>query len=236
MTRSAPIAGALAALCLLAGSAPAQTPGAAPLGATYRILQNGTDIGVATTTVATDPEGRWVLTGSSYVGGPYRLTVRRFEARYDAGWRGLTATMDLATPVETLLVHTAVNHGNALTEITHDGRVDLGTQTLSADTLFIPDMVFPAYEALARRLARSRIGELVPVFVMPLSEIHVRLDGSDLQSIATANGPVNARRWTLAFLTRTRETPAQLWESGGRWLRLDMPTDGISVIRSDITP
>ncbi len=218
------------------GQIPAQTP--APVrtgGATYRILDAGTPIGVATSSVETDADG-WVIRGTSFLGGKYGLTVRRFEAHYDTLWRARFVTMDLATPKETLLVHAAINDGATRTEIIHDGSVDIGTHTVSVDTIVLPDSVFTAYEALAARLAIARTGTTLPVFVLPLGEIRVRLDSVTLERLPTRAGPLAARHWKLVFLTGTRESPAEVWEAGGRLVRVDMLADQISVIRSDITP
>lgn len=218
----------------LIGAAPTSAQESA-VGAVFRILENGTQIGVASSAVMPEADG-FMVRGTSFIGGNYRLTVKRFEGHYDAAWRGLSATVELATPAESLVVHSSVNGGDARTDILHDGRIDIGRQPLSTDTIFIPDMVFSAHEALARRLATARVGAQLPVFLMPLAEIKVRVDGSRLEQVASSGGPVAARRWSLAFITNTRETVAELWEAQGRLLRVDMPTSGISVIRSDVTP
>lgn len=223
------------ALLLLAGAAPARAQ-TQPVGAVFQIRHNGMPIGVATASVAPEGDG-WIVQGTSYVGGDYKLTVRRFDAHYDAEWRALAATMELSTPMQSVLVHSGINGGDARTDISHDGTIDIGRQRVSADTIIVPDMVFTAYEALAQRLARARTGARLPVFLLPFSEIQARIDASDLEVVMTrSGGRLPARRWRIAFLTQTRETVAEIWEAQGRLLRVEMPADGISVIRSDITP
>ncbi len=230
----------LTLLVLAASPASAQAP-AQPRtgGATYRVFENGTPIGVVTSSVVAeaepDVEG-WVIRGSSFIGGKYGLTVRRFEAHYDLLWRARFATMELSTPAESLVAHTAINGGRARTEVVQPGREAIwGANTVSADTIVMADMVFTAYEALAARLATAVPGTQLPIYVLPLGEIRARLESVTLERLSTAAGPLAVRRWTLTFLTATRESAAEVWESGGRLMRVEMPAEHISVIRSDVT-
>ena len=231
----------LAAPIAAGGQAPgAEAPGAKAAGATFRILQHGVEIGVTSSTVTAEPAGEpagWVIRGSSYLGGQYKLTVRRFEAHYDPDWRARFATMELSTPGETLVAHTAIQGSINRTEVVQAGKTAYwGSAETSPDTIVIPDMVFPAYEALVARLARVEAGATLPIFVLPLSEIRLRVEAAASATLDTAAGPVAARHWTVTFQTQTRHATAEIWAINDRLARVDMPLDGISVIRTDIRP
>jgi hypothetical protein len=215
-------------------------PAGAQAGATFRILQHGAEIGVTSSSVAPEPEGEpagWVIRGSSYLGGDYKLTVRRFEAHYDPEWRARFATMELSTPGSTLVAHTAIQGSINRTDVVEAGKTAYwGSAETSPDTIVIPDMVFSAYEALVARLARSEPGATLPIFVLPLSEIRLTVEAAATTTLDTASGPVTARHWKVTFQTATRHAPAEIWAVEGRLARVDMPLDGISVIRTDIRP
>lgn len=227
-------------LAVLLLAAPDAARGQEPAGATFRILQHGAEIGVTSSTVTPEPEGEpagWVIRGSSYLGGDYKLTVRRFEAHYDLEWRARFATMELSTPGETVVAHTAIQGSLNRTEVVQAGKTAFwGSAETSPDTIVIPDMVFPAYEALAARLARTDAGTTLPVFVLPLAEIRLTVESADTSELVMATGPVTARHWKVRFETKSRPAPAEIWAVNGRLARVDMPLDGISVIRTDIRP
>ena len=237
----APLLVILPALLLLAPiiatAVAAQTPPSAPAGSViFRVVQNGAPLGAATA-VVTAETGGWLLEGTSLLRGKYDLEVRRFEVHYDAAWGARFASMELKTPAQTLLVHTAIGAAGARTDFVQKDEVQITSQPVSADAVIVPDMVFTAFVALAMRLQAAEPGADLHAFILPIAEIPVHLDSARDEDVLTTAGRVTARRWHLTFMTPSR-TVAELWvQNGGTaggLLRIDMPADGITVKRSDV--
>jgi len=51
--------------------------------------------------------------------------------------------------------------------------------------------------------------------------------------VATTEGPRPVVRWHLT-VNRETATPVEIWIDAGRLLRLDLPEEGLSVVRTDV--
>jgi hypothetical protein len=219
----------LLTLVLLPLRAEAQDPGAA----SFRLYERGTLIGSAASAVTRDEEG-WLLESSGDI--PGRLTVRRFVARYDERWHPRDMSMELATPDDWVIVHVVFGlaDGSTRTDIVRETQAVYGSSRVSADTILLPDMVFGAYEALAARLATTSPGGELRGFIVARIEVPISLDGVIDETVNTTAGTLDTRHWHLRFQLPEGPLPADLWLAGGRLVRLDLPKDGVSLVRTDL--
>lgn len=225
--------GAAAAAVLLslltAVGAAAQTPG----DATFRVTHRGQPVGTTEVTVARSADG-WRVTSRGQMDGRVQLSVRHFDAQYDPDWRPMSLTMELVSPGEHAIVHVAMVGSVTRTDIVVPNKeVFFGANDVPRDTMFLPDYVFGAWEALAGRLQTAMPGTEISVFAVPEREVKATLDRRDSATLQTPAGFQSATRWRITLL---RDSPVvwEMWVEGGRLLRLDLPDEGLSVVRADI--
>lgn len=224
----------LLAAIVVAGPLPptrvaAQDPGTASFG----IFHRGTPVGTAHVTLDRTEAG-WRITSRSEIGGDFQLSVKQFDAEYDLAWRPRFMTMELSTPDEHAIVHAAMMGTTTRTDIVRPRQEALfGANDVAADTLFLPDYVFGAFEALAARLQNAAPGTELSIFLVPRLEARAIADRRSPTTVQTTQGPRAVTRW---YLTVKRDTPTRLevWTEAGRLLRLDLPDEGLSVVRSDV--
>src|SRR5688572_23809460 len=219
---------ALILFVLFACRADAQAPGTA----TFRIYHRAMEIGSAEASLVRDDEG-WRLQSSGRIDGPFKLTLRQFDARYDSSWRARFLTMEQATVAESSIVHVAVVGMRTRTDVVREKQAVVGSNNVAPHTIFLPDFVYGAYEALAARLVMSSPGETLPLFVAPRGEIYATLDVVADEPVKTAAGSLSIKRFELTAM-RMEPTPIIVWVDRGRLLRVDLPAEEISVVRSDV--
>jgi len=207
----------------------AQTPGTAA----FAVFHRGTRVGTADTTLERTDAG-WRLTSRSEIGGDFQLSVKQFDAEYDASWRPRSMSMELSTPDEHAIVHVAMVGTTTRTDIVRPGKEALfGANDVAADTLFLPDYVFGAFEALAARLQTATPGTGLFFFLVPRMEVRAVADRRPAVDVETTQGPRAVMRWHLT-VNREMPTPLEIWIDAGRLLRLDLPEEGLSVVRADV--
>jgi hypothetical protein len=146
----------------------------------------------------------------------------------------MSLTMELVSPGEHAIVHVAMVGSVTRTDIVVPNKeVFFGANDVPRDTTFLPDYVFGAWEALAARLQTATPGTEISVFAVPEREVKATLDRRDAATLQTPAGFQPATRWRI---TLQRDTPVvwEMWVDGGRLLRLDLPDEGLSIVRADI--
>ena len=204
--------------------------------AQFTVLQRGMPIGTATSTVVRTPDG-WTIGGATRIDAPIDVTINRIEVAYSAQWTPSNATVDIASHGEGVVVHGG--GFGALTpariDIVRGGRqVTFVTTSVSRDVVILPNFAYAAYEALAARLENAAAGTRLPVYVMPQREIAVRVDAGEVARLPKGAGQLATRHVRLTFLDPTGDVAADLWVDGGRMARFDLPSQGLSVVRSDL--
>ena len=230
MTWPVRAAAAAALLCLLTA---VETAGQTGGGATFWVTHRGQPVGTTEATVARSADG-WRVTSRGQTDGRVQLSVRNFDAQYDPDWRPMSLTMELVSPGEHAIVHVAMVGPVTRTDIVVPNKeVFFGANDVSRDTLFLPDYVFGAWEALAGRLQTATASTEISVFAVPEREVKATLDRRDAATLQTPAGFQPATRWRI---TVQRDTPVvwEMWVDAGRLLRLDLPDEGLSVVRADI--
>lgn len=232
LLRTGDSAGWLATLAILLGL-PALTPAQTPGSATFGVFHHGVRVGTAEVSVERSDTG-WRITSRSEIGGDFQLSVRQFDAEYDLSWRPRFMTMELATPDEHAIVHVAMMGTTTRTDIVRPRKEALfGANDVAADTLFLPDYVFGAFEALAARLQEATPGAELSIFLVPRLEVRATADRRPPDTVQTSGGQRAVTRWHLT-VRREMPTPIEIWLDGGRLLRMDLPGEGLSVVRADV--
>jgi hypothetical protein len=176
----------------------------------------------------------WLISGMSRLGPPLDFTVNRFEAQYSDDWRPQFLSMDVATPQRSAVVNVAVQDGAALVDIVSRGEATTERAAIASDALLLPNLVFPAYEALAVRLASLRGTTQFQVFLPPQSQIEVNVVEVEPATLAIRSGSVNTIRYALLLQGSGQPVAASMWVAEGRMVRFDMPGPSIRVERTSL--
>ena len=210
--------------------AAAQTTGTA----TFNVYQRGVQIGSVQTWVSRVENG-WHLQSTSRIAGTLNVTFKQLELRYDAAWRGRFMTMEVErlAPRDRMIVHVSVGRNTTRTDIVREKEARFQSHSVSQDTIFLPAGALGAYEAVAARLTAARPGMDLPLFNVPIAETRGAVDGVVDEQVRTKGGTIAAKRYTLIEI-RPQPTTVDVWVDRGRLLRLDVPRDGLSVVRTDI--
>jgi pimeloyl-ACP methyl ester carboxylesterase len=193
----------------------------------------GVDTGIEEVTVLESPEG-WTLRGSGKLRAPVNLAMDYWEARYDRAWKPIELTVNLTESAKRWTVHTTFSGTTASSDITQDGQVQRRTSTVAADTIVLPNLIFGAYEALAARLALAKPGSQLEVFIAPQDALPATVQHVSDETIKVAGRSIAARRWTLHLGGTAAKLEMDVWTEGSRLLRLDIPTQMLTVLRDDI--
>lgn len=216
-------------LLLLTGEAAAQTIAAH----TFRVFVRGVAAGSEEVTLLEVPDG-YTLRGSGRLNAPLNLAIEYWEARYDRAWKPLELTVNFAQDASRFSIHTTIAGTNAGSDVTQNGQNQRRNHVVAPDTILLPNLVFGAYEVLAARLATAQVGAQLQAFVAPQNVVPVVVTRVTDETIELPGRNMTARKWTLNFGGPAGALDVDVWTDGLRLLRLDIPSQMLSVIRDDI--
>jgi uncharacterized protein len=197
------------------------------------VFVRGVDTGIEEVTVMESADG-WTLRGSGKLRAPVNIAMDFWEARYDRAWKPLELTINLTESAKLWTVHTTFSGTIASSDISQAGQLQRRTSTVAADTVVLPNLIFGAYEALAARLATEKVGSQLEVFIAPQDALPATIQNVTDETIKVPGRTISARRWTLHMGGATPKLEMDVWTEGSRLLRLDIPTQMLSVMRDDI--
>ena len=200
---------------------------------TFRVFVRGADTGSEEVTVLESADG-WTLRGSGKLRAPINLAMDFWEARYDRAWKPTELTINLTESAKKWTVHTTFNGTIASSDITQEGQIQRRTSNVATDTVVLPNLIFGAYEALAARLAEEKVGSQFQVFIAPQDALPAAIQGVKDETIKVPGRSIAARRWTLHLGGGSAKLEMEVWTEGSRLLRLDIPTQMLTVMRDDI--
>jgi hypothetical protein len=219
----------LAAIVLLAAPVlEAQTAGTS----SFRVLQRGRPVGAVEISLLREADG-WRIRSTSQIDGTVNVAVKQFDARYDEAWRARFLTVERVGTRSSTLVHVVVGPSTAHVDIVTAREARWHSHSISPDTVFLPDYAYAAFAAVAARLQGAGQRAEIPLLFAPDSERRAIVDAWESLTVETRGGRLRAGRHTLSVIG---PVPALLhvWEARGELLRVDIPQDDISVVRSDV--
>ncbi len=227
-----------ATLALLsAGPARAQEPAAAqPTAgeATYVVFIGGREVGREQVSVARTSSG-WRITSTGQLVAPVSLTTHSFELTYAPDWQPLELKISAKLQEREIGLATTFGLTTAVSEITQNGVTNTKTDQITARTVVLPNNFYAGYEALAVRLASSKVGDELPVYVAPQAEILLSVKAVADETFQTAGGTVTARRFTVMFQNPGGPLDAEIMvDDRNRFARADLAGGNLSIARQDL--
>lgn len=225
----------VAVLLALTPAARAQVPAvssAEPTG--YTIFLRGTAIGRENVTVRSDAGGFNVVTDGR-MSAPLDLTIRRAEFTYGSDWTPVSFQLDANAAGEEVFLRTTVRDGNAVTEGRQGARTISQTHPVGAQTILHANGIFGSYVALARRLANAETGAELRLYVVPQTEIPVRVASVSEERMQVGADFLDVRRYELIITNPQSELTAQLTtDRDGRLIGVSVPAQSLTVLRADL--
>jgi uncharacterized protein len=202
--------------------------------ANFTVFVQGQPIGSEQVAVTATSAG-WVIRSSGRLGNPINLATNRFEMRYDASWHPLSMDIEGSLRGQPMLLHTVVTAGAAASEINQAGQVAQKSDKIAPDALFLPNMLFGAYEALAVRVKGMTLPADLRAYIAPQAEIPLKVNASSDERIRTVERTIAAKRYTLTFVNPEGPVDAELWvDEESHILRFRVPAQGLEVARDDV--
>ena len=221
-------------LLLLAASSAAQTPAATDGPTGYTVFLRGAPIGREDVTVRSDAAGVTVVT-EGRVSGPADLIIRRAEFKYGPDWTPESFALEADASGQEVTLRTTVKNGTAVTEGSQGGRTISVTHTVSPQALVHANGIFASYVGLARRLVGTTAGSQLRMYVVPQSEIIVRVTSVNEERMQLGADFLDVRRYELAFINPGAELTAHLTtDREGRLVGVSIPAQSLNILRADL--
>ena len=221
---------------LIGRAASAQAPGEfAPGPALFNVFVQSTPIGFEQVELSQSPNG-WIIRSRSDLSAPIGIRNQQFEVEYDDTLHPLATTLSGVLRENPFSLSATFGINGVMIQSRETGVPANQTNALPVDAVILPDYAFAGYEMLALRLANSRSGDEIPVYVPPRGGTVAQVNQISSQEIETAASTiVNATVYRISFLNAESPLAAEVWtDSRHRLLRLAFPTIALDVARSDI--
>jgi pimeloyl-ACP methyl ester carboxylesterase len=227
-----PMIRALFAGAILAAVAFGPAPAAAQE-ATFHIFAKGQLVGNETVDVLVTSDS-WKVTSSGSIAAPLSLNTRMAEVVYDKSWRPRTLLLDAVLRGQASTVKTTFTGTQAANDIVQEERHYQKNDTVDAQTIVLPNLIFGSYEALAARVSMAAPGATFRVYVAPQAEITVTLGAVSTERVSAPGRTFEARKHALTFANPGGPLAVDLWTDGARLMRISIPSVSLDVIRDDV--
>ena len=117
----------------------------------------------------------WKVTSTGTIAAPIELNTRLAEVTYDKAWHPRTLVVDALVKGKASTVKTTFTGTQAVNDIVQEERNFQKTDTVDAQTIVMPNLIFGTYEALAARLSTASPGATFRSYVAPQAEISITL-------------------------------------------------------------
>ena len=212
---------------------PAQPPGGA---VTYLVFLQQRPIGREEVMLVNDADG-WTVRGSSQLGPPVDITTRRAEIRYDAAWNARSASLEGVSRGQEVQLRTTFANGTATSELTAQGTTEHKTDTVTADTIVLPNTFLGSYAVLGRRLAGLAPNTELKAYIAPQIEVPIRVVAVGSERMETPRAAIAATRFSLKVVNPppAGELDVTIWtDENGQLLRMSIPAQRLELAREDI--
>jgi pimeloyl-ACP methyl ester carboxylesterase len=206
----------------------------APAVAKFVVFLRTTQIGVDEVAVARGAGG-WTISSSGSIGAPVDLVTRNLQIRYDPEWKPLELTIDGTLRGQIFGLHITVDGTTATSHVNNAGQALDRADSITPDTVFLPNPFFAAFEAVSPRLMTAASGSMIPIYQSGVVATTLRVGESETDRIQTVSRLVLARRTHATLVAGTSELPVDIWgDESGRLLRISSPSQELEYVREDV--
>ncbi len=228
---------------LVASPARAQAPEPAPLSREQlplTVFLRGQPVGNEQVVIEQFADG-WKVSSTGRLGDPLGFVLRLGELRYATDWQPRSLLMqgsvrDVGFDVRVGIAPAAGGAGwRADVAATQGTESSTKTDTLTAGAVLLPNNVFGAYVALARKLVGLEPGAAFRVYVAPQAEVAATLDRVSSERLRTPARVIDVRRHYVSVRNPGGALAIEVvTEADGRLARLSIPAVALDVAREDV--
>ncbi len=203
--------------------------------ADFTIFLRGQRVGAEHVEVSRASDG-WTITATGNSGAPLNFAFDTFIARYAANWDTRSLEISGQLRGQPMSLKTTFANNDAVSEVVQAGQQSKLTHKVSTSTVILPNNFYSAYEALAMRLHVSAVGDMVPVYIAPQTELGVRIDRITPRRMETPSTKYELRQFDLIFPNPSGPLNIEVWvDARGRLARLAIPVASVAVVRDDLS-
>jgi len=177
------------------------------------------------------------ISGQGQIANPIDILTRRAEIRYRPDLSPESLVIDSRIGGVDITLQTAFSNGMALTQ-GMQGTVPISTtDTVSPQSVVLPNIFFGAHAVLARRLAGAVPGAEYRAFVGPGpgAQVVFRLRSETTEQMQIGTSTFDVHHYELVFDNAGAPLAIHLYaDNVGALVRLNVPGQGLEVVRDDI--
>jgi len=199
------------------------------------VFLRGTPIGREAVTVTRDQNGFTIVSQGRML-APLNATLRNAEFKYDANWTPASFSLDATVNGNDVQLRTTFADGTATSQGTGAGQPIAASHNVAPRTLIHANGVFASYIALTRRLvADSEEGAEFRLYVVPQTEITVRVKAIHRERMQIGTNVLDVRRFELIFVNPSGELTTNLTAGDdGVLVRVNVPAESLDIVRDDV--
>ncbi len=224
-----------ALLLLLAPAAGAQpSPASSDTPTGYTVFLQGMPVGRENVTIRSDATTITIVSNGR-LSPPFNILLRNAELRYSRDWMPQSVDLDASINGADFKARAQFKDGTAAIEGSRNGKPFSATANVSPTSFVMPDGVFGAFAALARRLTGGAAPSAMKIFVFPTAEIDATVDAVHDERMQIGTAVFNVRRFEMAFANPAGKLPINMTATtDGSLLRVSLPTQGLDIVREDV--
>jgi uncharacterized protein len=202
----------------------------------YTVFVRGQPIGREDVTVQRTAAGATTIVSRTRLGPPVNLVTRRAEVRYRPDGSPESVYIDAQLNGQDVTLETTFENGVATTKGTEAGAAISETDTVSPQSIVLPNLMFGVYEAIGRRLLAAGPDTELRAYIVPQAEIPVRVGNVTTQRMQTGATTFDVRRYELVFAHPQGDLAVTLAVDGsGGLVSVNLPGQFIDVVRDDVS-
>ena len=224
-----------ALLLFLAAPADAQQAAVPAAGATgYTVFFRGTPLGREEVTITTDATGT-TIASQNRLGAPLNMTLRRIEFKDAPDWTAVSFVAEGTVNNDVLRLRTMFAGETATTDGIQGTTPVKVSHTVAPQVVVLPNAIFALYAALGRRLQNAAPGAEFKAYILPVTEISMRVAAVRAERMQVGASIFNVRRYELTFANLDGPVTVNLTttEDGGL-VRVSAPASGLDIVREDV--
>ena len=226
-------------LLFLAVPAAAQQPppaSSAPGSVGYTVFLQGTPVGHQDVTVRSDALGL-LISGQGQIAPPIDVITRRAELRYRPDQTAESLLIEARIKGVDVTLETKFENGSAVSKGMQGDAPIATTDMASPQSVLLPSVFFGSHAVLARRLAGAAPGAEFRAFVGPGAgaQVAFRLRTEMTEQMQFGTSTFDVHHYELVFDNAGAPLEIDLYaDSVGGLVRVDVPAQGLQVVRDDI--
>ncbi len=202
----------------------------------YTIFLRGTPVGHQDVAIRSDAQGL-LISGQGQIAVPIDVITRRAELRYRPDLTAESLTIEARILGVNVTLNTTFENGTAVSKGMQGDVPFATTDMASPQSVLLPNVFFGSHAVLARRLAGAAPGAEFRAFVGPgpAAQVAFRLRSETTDRMQFGTSTFDVHHYELVFDNAGAPLAIHLYaDNVGGLVRVDVPAQGIEVVRDDI--